>query len=78
MCLMLDQFLLWHSSRVCDISCLISLMLQFDKSIHSVVLYEYYLIGIFIKIHANLRNEGKVCKNYKHRESVEVQSILHS
>ena len=30
---------------------LISSMLQFDKSIHPVVLYEYYLICIFVKIH---------------------------
>ena len=30
-------------------------MLQFDKSIHPVVLYEYYLIWIFMKIHENLK-----------------------
>ena len=34
---------------------LITSMLQFDKSIHPVVLYEYYLICIFLKIHENLK-----------------------
>ena len=34
-------------------------MLQFDKSIHPVVLYEYYLICIFMNVHENLKNEGK-------------------
>ena len=29
-------------------------MVQFDKSIHPVVLYEYYLICIFMNIHENL------------------------
>ena len=32
---------------------LIPSMLQFDKSIHQVVLYEYCLIFIFMKIHEN-------------------------
>ena len=31
----------------------ISSVIQFDKSIHSVVLYELYLICIFRKIHGN-------------------------
>ena len=39
-------------------------MFQFDKSIHPVVLYEYYPIWIFMKIHERLKNEGKTRKNY--------------
>ena len=42
-------------------------MVQFDKSIHPVVLYEYYLICIFMNIHDHLKNEGKSRKNYKPR-----------
>ena len=38
-------------------------MVKFDKSIHPVVLYELYLICIFMKIHDNLKNEGKSRKN---------------
>ena len=53
-------------------------MLQFDKSIHLVVLYEYYLSWIFMKIHENLKNEGKSRKHYKPRGGTKVQSILHS
>ena len=54
-------------------------MLQFDKSIHSVVLYEYYLICIFINIHKNFKkNKGNSRKNYKPMGGVEVRSILHS
>ena len=54
-------------------------MLQFDRSIHPVVLYEYHLILIFVKIHENLKkNEGKSRKNYKPRGGVKVESILHS
>ena len=53
-------------------------MLQFDKSIHPVVLYEYYLIWIFMKILENLKNEGKSRKNFKPRGGVEVRSNLHS
>ena len=53
-------------------------MLQFDKSIHSVVLYEYYLIFILMKIYENLKNAGKSNNNYKPWEGVEVRSILHS
>ena len=35
-------------------------MLQFDKSIHPVVIYQYYLICISMNIHENtLKNEGK-------------------
>ena len=34
-------------------------MLQFDKSIYPEVLYEYYIICIFMNIHENLKNEGK-------------------
>ena len=30
-------------------------MLQFDRSIHPVVLYEYYHIRIFMKMHENLK-----------------------
>ena len=52
-------------------------MLQFDKSIHPVVLYDYYLICIFMSIHENLKNEGKTRKNYKPLRGVEVLSILH-
>ena len=37
-------------------------MLQFDKSIYPVVLYEYYLIWIFMKMHENLKNEGNRVK----------------
>ena len=54
-------------------------MLQFDMSNHPVVLYEYYLIWIFMKMHENLKkNEGKSLKNYKPRGGVKVRSILHS
>ena len=51
-------------------------MFQFDKSIHPVVQYEYYLICIFMNIHENLKNEGKSRKNYKSRGGVEVRFIL--
>ena len=34
-------------------------MVQSDKSIHPVVLYEYYLICIFMNIHENLKSMGK-------------------
>ena len=50
-------------------------MEQFDKFIHSVVLYEYYLIFIFMK---TLKNEGKSRTNYKSSGGDEVRSILHS
>ena len=53
-------------------------MVQFDKSIHPVVLYEYILICIFMNIHENLKNEVKSRKNYKSRGGVEVRSIMHS
>ena len=55
-------------------------MIQFDKSIHPVVLYEYYLIRIFMKIHENFfkKNEGNHVKNYKFGGGVEVRSFLHS
>ena len=53
-------------------------MVQFDKSIHPVVLYEWYLICIFMNIFENLKKEGKTRKNYKPRGGVEVRSILHS
>ena len=43
-------------------------MLQLDRSNHPVVLYEYYLIRIFMKMRENLKkNEGKSRKNYKPR-----------
>ena len=53
-------------------------MLQFDMSNHPVVLYEYYLIWIFMKVPENFKNEGKSRKNYKPRGGVKVRSILHS
>ena len=53
-------------------------MLQFDRSIHPVVLYEYYLIWIFMKMHENFKKEGKSRKNYKPSGGVKVRSILHS
>ena len=53
-------------------------MLQFDKSIHLVVLYENYHICIFMNIFETLKNEGKSRKNYKPRGGVVVRSILHS
>ena len=54
-------------------------MLQFDRSIHPVVLYEYYLIWIFMKMHKNFqKNEGKSRKNYKPKGGVKVRYILHS
>ena len=37
-------------------------MVQFDKSIHPVALYEYYLICISMNIHENLKNEGQYVK----------------
>ena len=39
-------------------------MVQFDKSFHPVVLYEYYFICIFMHIHENLKKERKSRKNY--------------
>ena len=45
--------------------------MRFDKSIHPVVLYEYYLICIFMKIHENLKNEEKT-QNHKPGEGGEV------
>ena len=36
---------------------LISSMLQFDKSIHPVVLYKYYFVCIFMKIHENFKKK---------------------
>ena len=54
-------------------------MLQFDKSINPVILYECYLIWIFMKMHENLKkDERKSRKNYKPRGGVKVQFILHS
>ena len=55
-------------------------MLQFDRSIHQVVLYEYYLTWLFMKMHENFfkKNEGKSLKNCKPRGGVKVRSILHS
>ena len=53
-------------------------MLQIDRSIHPEVLYEYYLIWIFMKMHENLKNERKSRTNYKPRGGVKVRSILHS
>ena len=53
-------------------------MLQFDMANHPVVLYEYNLIWIFMKMHENLKNEVKSRKNYKPRGGVKVRSILHS
>ena len=37
----------------------ISSVIQFDKCFHLIVLYENYLIGIFIIINENLINFGK-------------------
>ena len=37
-------------------------MIQFGKSIHPVVLYEYYLICILMEIHENFKNEGNHLK----------------
>ena len=45
--------------------------MRFDKSIHPVVLYKYYLICIFMKIHENLKNEEKT-QNHKPGEGGEV------
>ena len=42
----------------------ISSVIQFDKSIHPVVLYEYYLICIFMNI-STTKKWGKPRKNYK-------------
>ena len=53
-------------------------MIQFDKSIHPVVLYEYYLICMFMNIHENLKNWDKSRKNYKPKGGDEVRSIQHS
>ena len=39
--------------------CFVSSMLRFDKPIHPVVLYERYLICIFVKIHGNLNKNLK-------------------
>ena len=52
-------------------------MLKFDKSIHPVVLYEYFLVLIFMKIHENLKNEGKHVKTISLGEGL-IRSILHS
>ena len=54
-------------------------MLQLDMPNHPVVLYEYYLIWIFMKMRENFKkNEGKSSKNYKPRRGVKVRSIMHS
>ena len=53
-------------------------MVQFDKSFHPVVLYEYYLICIFMIIYENLKNEGKSRKNYTPKGGVGVRSIMQS
>ena len=37
----------------------ISSVIQFDQSFHPVVLYEYYLIFIFININENLKMKEK-------------------
>ena len=37
----------------------ISSVIQFDKSIHPMALYENYLICIFMNINENLKTEGK-------------------
>ena len=52
-------------------------MLQFDKSIHPVVLYEYHLICMFMNIHENLKIDGKSRKKtLSLGDGVEVRSIL--
>ena len=38
----------------------ISNMVQYDKFLHPVVLYENHLICIFIKIYENLKKDGKI------------------
>ena len=54
-------------------------MFRYDKFIHPVVLYEYYLICIFMIVHENLKNERKSRKNYKPGGGgVEVRPNLHS
>ena len=53
-------------------------MLQLDKSIYPVVLYAYYLICIFMKIHETLKKREKSRNKYKPRIGVELRSILHS
>ena len=40
-------------------------MVQFDKFIHPMVQYENDLISIFMNVYVNLKNEGKLFKNYK-------------
>ena len=46
MCLILDQFLWGHSSRVCDISCLFFTCLKKNKSLIRVLLYEQSGLGL--------------------------------
>ena len=38
-----------------------SSVIQFDKSVHLMVLYEKYIICIFVNNYVNLKNEGKSC-----------------
>ena len=53
-------------------------MLQIDRFIHPVVLYEYYLIWIFMKYMKTENNEGTSRKNYKSRGGVKARYIMHS
>ena len=39
---------------------IISYVIQFDKLFYPVVLYENYLICIFMNIHENLKHDGKI------------------
>ena len=39
---------------------IISYVIQFDKLFYPVVLYENYLICIFMNMHVHLKNDGKI------------------
>ena len=55
---------------------LISSILQFDEYIHPVVLYEYYPICMFMKIHENLKMRENQVKTISLGEG-EIRFILH-
>ena len=44
---------------------IMSSVIQFDKSIHPMVLYENDLISIFMNVYVNLQKIGKSFINYK-------------
>ena len=48
--------------QITIVACFISSVIQFDNSVHPVVLNNTYFIRMFMNINENLKNEGKPIK----------------